>query len=133
MSADIPLAALLGLADLAAVAAAAVGYALMRRAKPPGSLDAKEAYAVLDRAIQKYIPDLSVGYTWKEAFERLKESGVRADWDAMKNRLAEYEAFRYGGGEEPKGGHRDVISLASRLRSGVVGKGTKAKSGKPGQ
>ncbi len=133
MSADVSLTVLLGLADVAVMATAVVGYGMMRRTRPPGSLDSREVYEVLDRAIQKYVPDLSAGYTWKEAFERLKESGVKADWDVMKKRLAEYEAFRYGGREEPKEGQRDVISLATKLRSGVVGKGTKAKSGQPSQ
>lgn len=110
--------------DMALVVAGAAGYLLMRRIRPLGSLDVKSAFGVLDRSISKYVPGVGQGFTWTEAFERLKESGVEADWEKMGARLAEYEAYRYGGREEPKQGQGDVVSLAAKLRRTIVGRGT---------
>ena len=132
MGAEVSVEAWLAIADVALLASAAFGYLQMRRSKPAASLDVKAAYGVLDRTIARYMPDLDQGYTWQEALERLKWAGVKADWDVMKRRLSEYEAYRYGGKEAPTTGQEDVISLAAKLRRGVVGKRTKAKSGQPG-
>ena len=132
MAAELSLEAWLALADVALLASAAFGYVLMRRTKPAASLDVKAAYGVLDRTIARYLPDLDQGYTWREALERLKWAGVKADWDVMKQRLSEYEAYRYGGREAPTTGQEDVISLAAKLRRGVVGKRTKAESPQSG-
>lgn len=131
MAAESSLALWLALADVAVLASAGAGWLMMRRTRPASSLDVKAAFGVLDRSISRYVPDLEKGYTWEEAFERLKESGIKADWDAMSQRLTDYEAFRYGGKDEPKAGQGEVVSLAAKLRRGVVGKGTKAKGTRP--
>ena len=128
MAVEFSLVDWMALADILLLTSAGVGYASMRSTRPASTLDVRAAYDVLDRAIWRYVPELSVGYTWTEAFERLKESGVRVDWNMMRERLAEYEAFRYGGKEAPQKGQEEVVSLAVKLRRGVVGKGTKAKS-----
>jgi hypothetical protein len=122
----------LAITDGALLAAAGVGYVLMRRIRPSHELDVKAAFEVLDRSIAKYVPELAKGYTWQEAIERLRERGIEADWKEVEKRLTEYEAYRYGGKEEPKSGEDEIISLAVSLRRGVVGKGTKAKGAKPG-
>ena len=128
MTGEILLETWLAVADAAVLGAAAVGFALLRRIRPADSMDLKEAFEMLDRTIAKFLPDLSQGYTWEEAFERMREAGVRTDWEKVRGRLAAYEAYRYGGREEPKAGQEDVISLAVKLGSGLVGKGTKTKS-----
>lgn len=107
---------------------AGLGYILMRGMRPAATLDVRAAFELLDRSIGRYVPELSQGYSWGEAFERLRDSGIRADWDGMGRKLAEYEAFRYGGMKAPVGGQDEVLSLAMKLRRSVVGKGPKGKS-----
>jgi hypothetical protein len=130
LAADLSLTDWLALADIVVLASAGAGFLLMRRIKPASTLDVREAFDVLDRTIRRYVPELSDGFTWGEAFERLKESGIRSDWKTMQERLNEYEAFRYGGKEAPREGQGEIVSLAVKLRRGVIGKGTKAKSAK---
>ena len=100
----------------------------MRRIRPPVVHDIKGAFLDLDHSITKFVPDLPVGYTWGEAMERLKASGVKADWPSMESSLATYEAYRYGGKEMPSGGEDEVVKLSMRIRRKIVGYRNKAKS-----
>jgi hypothetical protein len=127
LPAEISPVVLLALADGVVLFSAAACYALMRKIKPAASLDIKEVYQVLDRSIEKYVPSLVQGYTWEEAFGRLRESGIKADWGELDKMLEEYEAYRYGGKEAPKTGQTEVVALALKLRRGVVGRRSKAK------
>ena len=87
-----------------------------RRLRPPEVPDLGSAFAILERSVQTYLPNLALGFTWGEAFGRLKELGVQADWKLVDRRLIEYEASRYGGQGMPKEGTQDILSLALRLR-----------------
>ena len=120
MAVDITLDVALAVADLALLAAAGVGVLLSRGIRSPSAPDLPSAFMILDRSIAKY-SRVPPGYTWGEALEQLKRTGVSADWDAVGTRLAEYEAFRYGGGEMPKGGQDEIVSLAMKLRRKAVG------------
>jgi hypothetical protein len=115
----------LAVADVALLASAATAFLASRRLKPLWVLDLGGAFGVLERSIQTYVPELPVGYTWGEAFERLKEAGVDTDWSVLKGRLKDYEEYRYGGREQPKNGKEDVLSLALKLRRRSSGKRTK--------
>lgn len=116
----------LAVGDAGIFVVALSGYLLLRRLRPAGVLDMRGAFQVLDRSITKYVPELSAGFTWREAFKRLEEDGVKVDWNQMRKRLDEYEAYRYGGREAPRGGQADVVKLAQKLRGSVVGR-TKTK------
>jgi len=100
----------------------------MRRIRPPVVSDIQGAFQDLDRSITKFVPDLPSGYTWGEAMERLKKSGVKVDWPKMESSLASYEAYRYGGKEMPHGGEDEVVRLSMRIRRRMVGYRNKRKS-----
>jgi hypothetical protein len=104
------------------------GYLAMRRLRPPVVHDVPAAFQVLDRSIQRFVPDMPTGYTWREAVERLKGSGVKIDWAKMESSLAEYEAFRYGVRPIPKGGEDEVVRLSMKIRGRISGYGSKGKS-----
>ncbi|MDG6910171.1 MAG: hypothetical protein JRN08_07355 [Nitrososphaerota archaeon] len=121
---SIPSEALLAAADLALIASASAAVIASKRLRPPVVPDLGSAFAVLERSVQTYLPNLAPGFTWGEAFERLKEVGVQVDWKTMDRRLIEYEASRYGGQGMPKEGTQDILSLALRLRRSTNGKRT---------
>ncbi|HYA56460.1 MAG TPA: hypothetical protein VED22_06650 [Nitrososphaerales archaeon] len=86
-----------------------------------------EAFQVLDRSIEKFVPNLPAGFTWGEAVERLKQSGVKLNWGRFETSLNEYEAFRYGGHQMSNGVEPEVVRLATTLRRNVVGYRNKGK------
>lgn len=112
-------------ADIALFALFAAAVVASRRLKPSEVPDLGGAFGILERSIQTYLPTLPPGYTWGEAFERLKMTGVEANWNVMKQRLRDYEAYRYGGREAKTEGKEDVLSLALKLRRAIYGKRTK--------
>jgi hypothetical protein len=118
---------LLLVVDLALAAASIVGFTALSRARPPAMSNPLEAFQVLDRSIEKFVPNLPLGFTWGEAVERLKQSGVKLDWGRFETSLNEYEAFRYGGHQMPKGLEPEVVRLATTLRRNVVGYRNKRK------
>jgi hypothetical protein len=115
----------LGIADAAAAAVAALGYTLLRNVRPMNISGLPQAFQALERSIEVNAGRIPEGYTWGEAFERLKEEGVRVDWVKMKDALQSYEAYKYGGKEETSAGKDEVIKLAMKIRRGVIGKRTK--------
>jgi hypothetical protein len=108
-----------------------VGIFAMRKLRPPIVQDVPAAFQVLDRSIQRFVPDMPPGYTWGEAVERLKGSGVKIDWGKMESSLAEYEAFRYGGRTMPKDGEDEVVRLSMKIRGRIVGYRGKGKGTRP--
>jgi len=119
---------LLLVVDLALAAASILGFMALRRAHPPAMANPLEAFQVLDKSIEKFVPNLPVGFTWGEAVDRLKQSGVKLDWRTFETSLDEYEAFRYGGHQMPTGVEPEVVRLATTLRRNVVGYRNKGKS-----
>lgn len=107
------------------------GFFLMRRLRPPVVRDVREAYQVLDRTIERFVPDLPPGFTWGDALERLKGYEIKVDWRRMESSLAEYEAFRYGGQDMPPGGGEEAVSLSTQIRRRIVGYRNKGKSTGP--
>jgi hypothetical protein len=93
----------------------------LRRIRPPAVQDIQGAFRDLDRSIGKFVPDIPPGYTWEEAVARLKGAGVKVDWPKMESSLADYEAYRYGGREMPKGGEEEVVRLSMKIRRRIVG------------
>lgn len=106
----------------------ALGLVALRSVRPPVVKDVRDAFQVLDRTIEKFVPDLPAGFTWGEAIERLKGYGVETDWPRMESTLAGYEAFRYGGKELPPGTGEEAMVLSTRIRRRIVGYRNKGKS-----
>ena len=117
--------------DLVLTAASILGFTAQRRARPPAVSNPLEAFQILDRSIEKFVPNLPVGFTWGEAVERLKRSGVKLDWGRFETSLDEYEAFRYGGHQMTNGVEPEVVRLATTLRRNIVGYRNKGKSPSP--
>jgi hypothetical protein len=117
--------ALLAVADVAVAGAGALGYALLKRVRPADISNVPQAFGALERAIEVSMAGLPEGFTWKETFERLREEGIRADWARMKEILASYEAYRYGGKETTAAGKDEVVKLAMNIRGGIFGRRTK--------
>jgi len=113
--------------DIAVFVLLGAAAVAMRRIRPPAVQDLQEAFQDLDRSITKFVPDVPAGYTWGEAMERLKASGVKADWPKMESNLASYEAFRYGGREMPAGGEDEVVKLSMKIRRRIFGSRNKGK------
>jgi hypothetical protein len=104
----------------------------LRRIRPPVVWDVQGAYHDLERSITKFVPDMPPGFTWGEAVERLRGAGVDIDWPKMESSLADYEAFRYGGREMPKGGGGEVVRLSMKIRGKIVGYRNKREGTRPG-
>lgn len=114
----------LGVADAFAAITAIMGYILLSNVKPTNIADLPHAFGALERSIEVNMEGIPRGYTWSETFERLKEEGIKADWTKMREALASYEAYRYGGKDATSAGKDEVIGVAMRLRRGVIGKRT---------
>ena len=125
MALSVSLATDVAIADVALAFVAAAGLVASRMMKPASVPDMAGAFSLLERAIQKFMPDMPVGYTWPEAIERLKGAGVDANWDAIQRRLNEYEEIWYGGGASPQGGKDEVVSLVLKVRGLSIGKRAK--------
>jgi hypothetical protein len=115
------------IADCAGITVLVAGILASRRVRPPSVPDMQAAFNVLGRSIEKYVEDMPAGFTWGEAFERFKDTGMKADWEKMERSLEEYEGFRYGGMKQPIEGKDEVVRLALRLRRSSLGKRTKGK------
>ena len=112
---------LLALIDGALFVSLALGIFALRSLRPPVVRDLSDAFQVLDRVIQRFVPDLPSGFTWGEAVEHLKGRGMKVDWPRMESSLAEYEAFRYGGRDMPPGTGDEIVRLSTQIRRRVVG------------
>jgi len=100
----------------------------LRGIRPPLVRDVQGAFQDLDKSIASFVPDMPAGFTWGEAVQKLKGDGVKVDWPRIESGLAEYEAFRYGGGEMPKGSGDEVVKLSMKIRRRVVGHRNKGES-----
>jgi hypothetical protein len=114
---------LLAAADASVLVAAGLGLLLMRGIRPPSVTNLPEAFQVLDRSISVNMPSLPAGFTWTETFRRLEGDGLKIDWGKMRETLSAYEAYRFGGRQAPVVGKDDVMTLAMKIRRGVIGKG----------
>jgi len=115
-------------ADGAAAVSLLVGLLALRTVRPPVVKDVSDAFQILNRTIERFVPDLPVGFTWGDAMERLRGYGVEVDWPRMESTLAGYEAFRYGGRDMPNGTGEEAIVLSTQIRRKLIGHRNKAKS-----
>jgi hypothetical protein len=77
--------------------------------------DPAKAFGLLERSLKKAFPDLPVGFTWREALERLEETGLRVEWSEVTKALRQYEGWRYGAMVKPEEVNPEVVRLAKEL------------------
>lgn len=87
--------------------------ALRRRKRKVTASNLADAFSGLELALKHAVPDLPAGFTWEEAIDRLRLSGVRTD--GMEGALRSYEEYRYGGLPLPELDFREVVRVANAL------------------
>ena len=97
--------------DALLLAAFVVGALVLRRMSLRSG-DPARAFAELESSIGKAYPSLPVGYTFREALEKMKSEGFAVNWDRVYGALEGYERSRFGG--EAVGGeiNSEVLRLA---------------------
>ena len=93
------------------------GLIARRRPPTPASEDIRSAFVLLDGALRKAFPDLPEGFTWREGMTKAKKKGLQLDWKELDKTLRSYEAYRYGGADEPKSSQSELLRLVRALRS----------------
>ncbi len=104
------------LAGVDAAIFALLGYQVYRgRGRRLQAEGAAQAFLLFERELRRAIPSLPEGFTWREAVGEAKKLGVAADWPEVGMEVDAFEAYRYGGRQEPTafGG---VLALARELR-----------------
>jgi hypothetical protein len=116
---DSPTIILGGLVGLnIALYAPLVFAAVQRRRRRVAATNLVEAFNGLELALKNAVPDLPAGFTWEEAVDRLKASGV---WTVeMEDALKGYEAYRYGGAPLPDIDFRAVVEVANLIGKGAA-------------
>lgn len=100
---------------------ASLAFAALRLRKHKFSASSlSEAFKGLELALEEGVPDLPSGFTWEEAVERLRSSGVRTE--PMEGALRSYEAYRYGGAPLPDVDYREVVNVANMIGGTPRGK-----------
>ncbi len=109
------------LTEAALVGANATLYALLAyqvrrgRGRPLAVKGAAEAFSVREKELRRAMPSLQRGFTWKEAVDQVRRLGLEADWPRVGREVDAYEAYRYGGEQEPAE-YAEVLVLARSLR-----------------
>jgi hypothetical protein len=80
-----------------------IGLAIRLRRKPPGPEALGAIYRRVGYALSKRFPDLPQGFTLREGLARAHSSSPGINWTSLEMELGSYEAFRFGGGDEPSG------------------------------
>jgi len=113
---ELDLQLLLLFANISIYSVLGLGLIVLRIIRPPKVSDMREAFELLASSVDVAIPSLPAGYTWREALPEIKKKLKTEDWTVIEQKLAEYELFRFGGGEMPREGKEAVARLAIRLR-----------------
>ena len=104
------------------VYAALVGGLLAARKVPVNkALTLAAAFGALEGSISQTFPELGSGFTWEEGLARARKLRLDVNWGRVDEELGRYEAFRYGGSEQPGAGGYEVTRLAALLRRGRLG------------
>ena len=75
------------------------------------------AFEMLGVELNRRIPEMPPGYTWREAVAEVKKRKLKVDWKKVGSALASYEAVRYGGEGEDEADCGEILVLAKELRS----------------
>ena len=107
--------------DLVLYAALVAGLMAARKVPVNKSLTLPAAFGVLEGAITQTFPEMGSGFTWREGLARARKLRLDVNWGRVDEELHSYEAFRYGGSEQPGAGGYEVTRLAALLRRGRLG------------
>ncbi len=95
-----------------------LGFQLYRRRfggpKRAGSIS--EAFAILGRELERALPTIPRGYTWRESLLEAQKMKLDVDWPKVMQATDAYEAQRYGGVGEVRADYGEVLALARELK-----------------
>jgi hypothetical protein len=97
-------------------ASLAAGLVQRRRHRLPPPADAVAAFQLLERYFKRAFPDISEGFTWREAISRARKVKTNLEWDKIQQDVSVYEAYRYGGGPAPPAPGDELLGLIRALR-----------------
>ena len=97
------------------------GVFIARRVRVSKALTLGAAFGFLEGSLVQSFPDLPSGFTWKEGLSRARKLRLDVNWGKVDDELHRYEAFRYGGSEQPGPAGYEVTRLAALLRRGRLG------------
>ena len=75
-----------------------------------------DAFAILGRELRRAVPTIPEGYTWREGIMEAQKLNLNVDWQRVLEATDAYEAYRYGGLEDPRPNYGEVLTLAKELR-----------------
>jgi hypothetical protein len=93
-----------------------VGLVQWRRQRVLLPSDALEAYQLLEASLKRAFPDITEGFTWREAVSRARNAKPDLDWGKIERDVDVYEAYRYGGAPAPPAPGSEFITLLRALR-----------------
>lgn len=102
-------------------AALLAGILVARKVPAAKALTMTAAFGFLEGSLAQAFPDLGSTFTWKEGLSKARKLRLDVNWGRVDDELHTYEAFRYGGSEEPGPGGYEVTRLAALLRRGKLG------------
>lgn len=92
-----------------------IGIAIRLRRKPSGPEGLGALYKRVSYAMSRRFPDLPRGFTLREGLARAKPSSPGINWTSLELELGYYEAFRFGGGNEPSSPASETLKLLKVL------------------
>jgi hypothetical protein len=97
------------------------GVLVARRVPLKKTLTLGAAFGALEGVLAQSFPELPSGFTWKEGLAQARKLRLDVNWGRVDDELQRYEAFRYGGSEQPGAGGYEVARLTTLLRRGRLG------------
>jgi hypothetical protein len=99
-----------------AYASLAIGLVQWRRQRLPPPADSVAAFGLLEVNLKRAYPDISEGFTWREAISRARNLKADIEWDNIEKDVEVYEAYRYGDGPAPPPPGNEFLRLLKALR-----------------
>lgn len=94
----------------------AIGLVQWRRQRVPLPADSVAAFRLLEANLKRAFPDISEGFTWREAISRARNVEGDIEWDKIEKDVKVYEAYRYGDGPIPPTPGNEFLRLLKTLR-----------------
>lgn len=97
-------------------ASLAVGLVQWRKQRVLLPSDAVQAFQLLETNLKRAFPDITEGFTWREAVSRARNAKPDLEWDKIEQDVNVYEAYRYGGAAAPPVPGNEFTTLLRALR-----------------
>ena len=94
----------------------AIGLVQWRRQRLTLPADPVAAFRLLEVNLKRAFPDISEGFTWREAISRARNLKADIEWDKIEKDVNGYEAYRYGDGPVPPTPGNEFLVLLKSLR-----------------